>query len=140
MQPCFELADRQELPIPDRAWFARLLEALAREGALPRLSIALVDDAAIAELHGRFLGDPEPTDVLSFALDSDEAEIVVSVERAAAEAERLGCALEHELALYLAHGVLHLLGHDDLDEPSRRAMIEAEKRVLARVGLMPRDR
>ncbi len=51
-----------------------------------KIGVAVVDDATIAQLHQRYLGDPDPTDVLSFVLEQSpkylEGEIVVSAETA----------------------------------------------------------
>jgi len=62
------------------------------------------------------------------------------VTRAAAVAGELGCVMEEELALYLVHGVLHLLGYNDLDTASRREMVAKEKEALALLDITPRDR
>ncbi len=136
-----EIADLQDRPVPGKEWFLRLLEAAAgEEGKVPRISLALVDDGKIAELHEAYLGDGSATDVMSFPLDEEEGEVILSVETAEREAERLGVKMEEELALYFVHGLLHLLGYDDRDEQDRRKMIAAEKRVLARVGIEPASR
>ncbi len=136
-----EIADLQERPVPEKSWFLALLRAVREEeGKAPRLSLALVDDKIISELHARFLGRKGATDVMSFALEEDEGEVIVSVETAERESKRLGSAMEDELALYFVHGVLHLLGYDDGNEEDRKEMIAAEKRVLARLGIRPASR
>jgi len=58
-------------------------------------------------------------------------EVVVSVEKAIAEARRRRIAPEREVALYTAHGVLHLLGYGDHTPAERRRMRRAERRALA---------
>jgi probable rRNA maturation factor len=63
----------------------------------------------MAELHRRFFREPGPTDVITF----QHGEIVVSTETARTQARRFGTSLEHELRLYVAHGLLHLRGFDD---------------------------
>lgn len=115
--------------------------ALAAEGrAGAGLSVTVVDDAAIAELHQRWLGVPGPTDVISFPLEEeDEApgpepllgEVVVSIDTAAREARERGLPLERELLLYVIHGTLHLLGYDDQAEPERARMHARQEEVLA---------
>ncbi len=136
-----EIADLQERPVPAKAWFLALLQAVREEeGKAPRLSLALVDDARIGELHERYLGEGGATDVMAFPLEEDEGEVVLSVETAERESKRLGTTVEGELALYFVHGVLHLLGYDDRDETGRMEMIAAEKRVLARAGIHPPER
>ena len=53
------VTDCQEAVVPDREWFHGLLAAVAHvAGPVPSLSLALVDDARIGELHARFLGTP----------------------------------------------------------------------------------
>lgn len=93
--------------------------------------MALVDDREIARVHGRFLGDPTPTDVITFP----DGEIVVSGETAKREAEKLGIRPLQELLLYVVHGCLHLRGFDDRTEGERRRMRAAERRALKRLGL-----
>ena len=97
------------------------------------LSVVFLSDAEMAELHGRFLNDPSPTDVITFpsqAEDDFAGEICVSAETAWRESRRRGIPLSREMCLYLAHGWLHLAGYDDVAEDDRLAMREAEKEVL----------
>jgi probable rRNA maturation factor len=109
------------------------------------VSVALVSDAELAAIHGRFLADPSPTDVISFELGDEgegpSAEICVSVERAAAVARRRGITPASELRLYLVHGALHLCGFDDRDPRTRARMRRAEARVLRALArpTPPRD-
>jgi rRNA maturation RNase YbeY len=110
------------------------------------VSVALVSDAELAGIHGRFLDDPSTTDVISFEL-GDEAggpagEICVSVERAASVARRRGLDPAGELRLYLVHGALHLCGFDDRSPRDRARMRRAETvvlRALAQPARRPRD-
>lgn len=102
------------------------------------VDVVIVDEATLSDLHGRFLGDPSPTDVLAFDLGEEgsgpAAEVYVSVERACAEAERRAVAPGQELALYVVHGALHLCGHDDREEQPRADMRAAERAVMASLG------
>jgi probable rRNA maturation factor len=93
--------------------------------------VALVDDATIAELNQRFLGEEGPTDVLSFP----QGEIVVSAETALREAQERGIPPLHELILYVVHGALHLKGFDDRRSEERRRMRREERRILERLGV-----
>jgi probable rRNA maturation factor len=93
--------------------------------------VALVDDSTIARLHGRFLGDPTPTDVLSFP----HGEIVASGETARREARARGIDPLHELLLYVVHGALHLAGHRDKGRAERGRMRAAERQALWRLGV-----
>jgi probable rRNA maturation factor len=97
------------------------------------LSVALVDDDAIAAINRQFLNHTGPTDVISFDLGGGGGEIILSTERAVIVAKQLRRKPAHELALYLVHGLLHLAGMDDATTAQRRAMRAAERRVLHRL-------
>ena len=103
------------------------------------LSVALVDDASIAELNGQYRAKPRPTDVLSFSLvEGDFADhrggmledVVISVETAAAQAAERHRSLDETVARLLVHGVLHLIGHDHEQDDEARAMQAEERRLL----------
>lgn len=131
---------------PDEREIRAIVAAALDEGGRPgvELSVVLVDDATLAEMHGQQLGDPTPTDVMSFDLEDDDGsgaqalgpvgEVYVSVDRAQAVASERGVRFARELALYLVHGTLHLCGHDDHEPDDRARMRAAETRVLARLG------
>ncbi len=106
------------------------------------ISVAIVDDAAIHGLNLKYLQHDYATDVLSFLLNSPgeplEGEIVLSAETAAREASQYGWNKEDELLLYLIHGTLHLIGHDDTSDAERAAMRAKERRYLAELGRHPR--
>jgi probable rRNA maturation factor len=130
----------------DRAALAaavRLLDAHAGRfrGGCPggELSVAFLSDPALARLHGRFLGDPSATDVITFGGDpasGTAGEICVSVDAASRRAGRSAPSLSAELTLYLVHGWLHLAGYDDTAPGARRSMRRAEARAL---GLLSRS-
>lgn len=97
------------------------------------LSLVFLTDAALARLHATFLDDPTTTDVITFEGDpalGTAGEICVSADTAAAYAREHGRDFSTELTLYLAHGWLHLAGHDDLAPAKKRAMRRAEARAL----------
>ncbi len=116
-----------------------VFESERRDG---RVSVVLVDDAIISDLHARFLGDPTPTDVLTFPAASAEdgtacvadagglGEIVVSTESAARQAPRYGNDPVREVLLCVVHGALHLLGYDDAEARARRRMARRQNAIL----------
>jgi probable rRNA maturation factor len=121
-----------------RAALARCLEVLdAQPGPRPppgEISLAFLTEAALARLHADFLGDPAPTDVITFPGDSSTGlagEICVSADRARAEARARRRPFALELTLYVVHGWLHLAGLDDLTPRGRQAMRRGERRLLA---------
>ncbi len=109
-----------------------------------RLSVAVVGATAMATLHRRFLGQPGPTDVLSFNFDTDrrrgsiDGEIVVCTDVARRRAAVRGRSLQaarSELALYLVHGILHLAGYDDRTPSGFLRMHAREDELLSKLGL-----
>lgn len=130
-----EVLDRWR-PRSDRRFVTRVAQttlAFVRRKDL-RVSVLLTGDAEMARLHGEYLDDPTPTDVLSFPMD-DGVDVVVSVEGARREAKARGHTIKAELALYLVHGLLHACGYDDGDEADRARMRKAERDVLELLGL-----
>jgi len=109
------------------------------------LSMLLVDTAAMADLHMRWMDLPGPTDVMSFPMDELEpggrpdapdpgpsmlGDIVLCPEFAARQAAAAGHSLGHELALLTIHGVLHLLGFDHGEPAEKREMFTLQDRLL----------
>ncbi|MGF1448202.1 MAG: rRNA maturation RNase YbeY [Opitutales bacterium] len=97
------------------------------------LSIVLTTEQELADLHERFLGDPSPTDVITFPGDPEAAfagEICLSLDRAEAEASKRAHPPGQEATLYLVHGWLHLAGLRDETAAARAAMREAETAAL----------
>jgi probable rRNA maturation factor len=121
------LSDRQGLPADHEALADLARRTLDAEGAGPvELSVSLVSAEEMADLHRRYLGDAEPTDVLSFTMDEDG--LLGDVVICPAVAERQRSDLAAELRLLLVHGILHLLGYDHDAEDERRAMWERQER------------
>jgi probable rRNA maturation factor len=106
------------------------------------ISVAILDDPSIRELNARYLNHDYATDVLSFLLDDEpgaiEGEVIVSADTAATMARRFGWSAADELLLYVVHGTLHLVGHDDQDPESLAVMRAAEKKCLAQLGIEAR--
>ena len=104
-----------------------------------RLSILFLDDAQMSRLHQRFLGKCEPTDVLAFGMQEGRrlegdpfllGDIAVSTEMALHHAERFHSDVHRELALYVIHGILHLLGYEDHQKRKRLLMRRKERELL----------
>lgn len=130
-----------------RARARAYLEALAVPDA--ELSILVVGDAAMRRLNARWRGVDRATDVLSFPRAGPAAEallgdVVVSLDTARRVARREGRSVGAELDRYLAHGLLHLLGHDHHRPGEARRMAEAEARLVGEgmvaAALAPRGR
>ena len=125
--PLVVLSDRQDLPADHRALIDLARRTLDAEGAGPvELSVSLVSAGEMTELHGRYLDEAGPTDVLSFTMDEEGllGDVVICPDVASAQREDL----EAELRLLLVHGILHLLGYDHQEDDERRAMWERQER------------
>ena len=108
---------------------------------LAELSVALVGDRRMGQLHQEFMNIPGPTDVLTFPLELDSrgrptsGEVVVCVPEAVRQARRHGTRVPDELLLYALHGLLHLCGFDDRTEADFSAMHAQEDSILSRLGV-----
>lgn len=119
-------------------------KAFEYENVEPRnVSVLICDNDEIKKLNGQFRDIDSPTDVLSFPmydedgeLDPDElGDIVISLERAAAQAEEFGHSLRREVAFLTAHSMLHLFGYDHIDDSEREEMFEKQEEILAQLGI-----
>ena len=119
------------------------------------VNILLTDDAGIHEINLEQRGVDRPTDVLSFPMfefepgdkpteeEADPAtdlvplgDMVLSLERAEAQAAEFGHSLERETAYLCVHSILHLLGYDHMDEgPMNAQMREREEIILNTLGI-----
>jgi probable rRNA maturation factor len=104
------------------------------------ISIAIVDDDTIHRINRTHLEHDWPTDVITFPLSEPGEEIllgelVVSAETACAMAREHSQDAASELALYVAHGILHLCGYDDRNPADAAAMRKRECEVLAAARL-----
>ena len=121
-------------------------ETLDEEGIRARaveLSIALVDDADMRALNARYRKQDKATDVLSFTQEGAIrhpglprllGDVVISVDTASRQAATQGHALEDELCHLAIHGVLHLLGYDDVTPEGYAEMVRKGAEIWRRVG------
>ncbi len=149
------ISDKQD-KVPVTPDMERLVEqvverALALAGAHlgpdVEVSVTFVDDEQITDLNRDHRGLAQPTDVLSFALLEGEdlpraegeplalGDVVVSLERAMAQAAEYGHSFERELGFLVCHGVLHLLGYDHQDPESEARMMAKTEEILGGLGL-----
>jgi probable rRNA maturation factor len=116
--------DQATHALPDVIAAATSTEAPLRR--LELVEVSLVSDEAIAQVHGEFMGEPTPTDVITF----HHGEILISLDTAQRQAAENGEPYEREVLRYIVHGLLHLAGWDDREENERRAMHEVQERIL----------
>lgn len=117
--------------------------ALAGQTEPVELTVVLSDDPQLQALNREYLDIDTPTDVLAFPAGQADPEtgslylgdILISVERARAQAAAGGHPLGDELQLLVVHGVLHLLGHDHGEAAEKERMWAAQAAVLKSLGL-----
>ena len=107
------------------------------------LSIVLVDEAAMEQLHVQWMDEPGPTDVLSFPMDelrpgTEDAispagllgDVVLCPQVAIAQAETAGHSALDELLMLTTHGILHLLGFDHAEPEEEKEMFGLQRDIL----------
>src|SRR5688500_908660 len=110
---------------------------------LREMSLVLVNDATMSDLHQRYMNLPGPTDVLTFPIDVDArgkslaGEVYVCVPEARRRAKEHGTRAADEVLLYALHGMLHLCGFDDRTPAEFARMHRTEDRILTRLGIGP---
>lgn len=136
----------------------RAIRAAAKVGEFGEnieVSVVLTDSENIRALNRDHRGIDRATDVLSFPLIEfsedrraaadtvDEGEngevmlgdIVISLERAAEQAEEYGHSLLREVGFLTVHSMLHLYGYDHMDEDEEREMFSLQEKILEEMGL-----
>ncbi len=123
---------------------------------LAELSVLLVDEPAMTELHVKWMGEQGPTDVLAFPMDDlrsspqpggmpgerdqrDSAavppellgDVVICPQVAVGQARQARHSTEDEIDLLCTHGILHLLGYDHADPAEHTAMFSLQDRLLS---------
>ena len=138
-----------------RRWIATAVDAAAQPMAAKfSVSLLITDDATIGELNRRWRDRNKPTNVLAFpawepaqlAAAADDAgdaplplgDIVVSAERARAEARDMAREEEMHWAHLIVHASLHLIGYDHVRPDQARVMEPLEIEILnGRLGFAP---
>ena len=114
-----------------------------------QVSVTFTDNEGIKALNKEYRGIDKETDVLSFPLTEFDAseepptdepqlalgDIVISVEKAIAQAEEFGHSFEREAAFLCVHSMLHLLGYDHVDsEEDDKEMRQRQREILEKMG------
>jgi probable rRNA maturation factor len=137
-------ADEQADVEVDVDRWCRLATAVLRDaGRHGELTLTFVDRDEIAVLNGQHLGEPGPTDVLSFPLDDGDdkaatgdpvpvllGDVVICPDVARTQAPTHAGTFDDELALLVVHGVLHILGDDHAEADEATAMRSKEIELL----------
>jgi probable rRNA maturation factor len=136
------IANRQRIK-PLNAVFIRRLARLIlqREGIRAyELGLVFVEPAEMAYINENFLNHTGSTDVITFDYSAEvpcpsdthvAGEIVVSISDAIEQSVLFRTTWQSEVIRYIAHGILHLLGYDDLESKARAVMKKAENELVS---------
>ena len=116
-------------------------------------TITITDNERIHQLNREYRGVDSATDVLSFPLWNREedpfinpenncimlGDIIISLERAAEQANEYGHSLKRECAYLCVHAVMHLLGYDHIEEDDKKVMRAREEEILTKLKLTRED-
>jgi probable rRNA maturation factor len=150
-----EIANESGVEVDEAALAALARHVLdgMRVHPLAELSVLLVDEPAMTELHMRWMGEPGPTDVLAFPMDeirppqpggthADHAgsdppdipgllgDVVICPQVAQAQAAAAQHPVGDEISLLCTHGILHLLGYDHAEPEEHAAMFGLQDKLL----------
>jgi probable rRNA maturation factor len=121
-----------------RDFAARAIEAIGNRR--DAVTIVFVSDSAIRKLNKQFRGKDSVTDVLSFPTEPEQfenpsslGEIVIAIDRAAAQAKENGLTLQNEIEQLILHGLLHLCGYDH--ETDNGQMNRLELKLRKKLGI-----
>jgi len=128
---------RRFLPRAEALVRRAVAAALAGSGAGGLVTVMLADDRTLKRLNGEHRGKEKPTNVLSFpgGAPGHLGDIALALGVVRREAEAGGKALPAHVAHLVAHGALHLVGHDHLAAGEARRMERAEARAMHRMRL-----
>ena len=117
-----------------------IFKTLKAEKTSMNVNVLITGDRQIRKLNKRFLKHDYATDVISFHLNENLGEVVVSADFARRYSKRHGIPYKEELARYLVHGTLHLLGYDDKKKKDFKKMYKRQEQILNQCGRSPKGR
>ena len=140
----FSTLDVEMPPIdPQRvkAWIGAVAERQSK--AIGELYYYFCSDEKLLEINKERLGHDFYTDIVTFPLTDCEkvlsSEFCISIDRIKENAQTFGRSYESELHRVIIHGVLHLIGFDDLTDEEEKEMREQEELSLELYNTMAND-
>ena len=125
-------------------WAGEFLVRLRLNGVA--LSLVVVGDERMRALNAEWREKDKTTDVLSFPAGDSPGpgpralgDVAICLPVAVRQAKALGTSVDAEARLYLAHGLLHLLGYDHESAREEKQMRAAERKLLGKGGMLARQ-
>lgn len=123
----FNLKNRRSL----KKW---IQEVILHHGKIPgNITYIFCNDEYLLSINQEYLHHDYYTDIITFDyVDGDEisGDLFVSIERIRDNADKNGWNFEEEILRVIIHGVLHLLGYEDLTEKAEKEMRQAEEKAI----------
>ncbi|GEN50699.1 rRNA maturation RNase YbeY [Alkalibacterium pelagium] len=137
-------------------WIEDLLNVAAKKLSVEKnaeVSITVVSNEKIREINREYRDKDKVTDVISFAIEDDEddvlkefdmegitiprdlGDIFISYDKAVEQAEEYGHSVERELGFLMVHGFLHLNGYDHMTDEDEKRMFALQEEILKEYGL-----
>lgn len=137
-------------------WIENLLNVAAKKLSVENnaeVSITVVSNEKIREINREYRDKDKVTDVISFAIEDDEddllkefdmegitiprdlGDIFISYDKAVEQAEEYGHSVERELGFLMVHGFLHLNGYDHMTDEDEKRMFALQEEILKEYGL-----
>jgi len=131
---------QNKLPICEAKIKKLILKILEGEGIKESgcINICFTDDALIKKFNLKYLKTNSSTDVMAFNLGNNSigkvllADIMISTDTALRNAREFKTKADYELMLYIAHGILHILGYNDHNKTQRKLMRKKEAEYVNR--------
>lgn len=137
MMPKIEARVSARLKGVSPRWAAEVVKGTLkseRKGKGQTVGVLITDNAEIKKLNKEFLDHDYATDVIAFDLDNSYlGDIVVSAQMAKDTAKELKIPFREELARYLIHGTLHLLGYRDKKKSDKKRMHDRQEKILKKL-------
>jgi probable rRNA maturation factor len=121
---------------PNAVWIKKMIAGTlkAEKAKWRSVSVFLTDNRRIRSINRKFLRHDYATDVISFGGGSDTlCDLVVSAQMAKTVSKELKIPFKEELARYLVHGTLHLLGYDDGAKKDKMRMEGRQEWILKKL-------
>ena len=119
--------------------------SLSKPDAKKQTTLLLADDKTLKALNKQWRGKNKPTNVLSFPAPQDVhvprgeirplGDIALSYDTLASEAKAAKITIADHMVHLVVHGLLHLVGHDHMDDAEADKMESKEIRILAKLGI-----
>jgi len=129
---------QKKLPINPKK-ISKLISKILKDEKIKKsgfINICFVNNPLIKKYNSKFLKVKDPTDVLAFDLSEKNgnilADIMISTDIAIANSVKFNTTASYELLLYVAHGVLHILGYNDQSRLQKKLMRKKENEYVHR--------